>query len=485
MGVRLPLLTWTLRGLATVPLVAFPLMTFPLAAQQPNAGTGVASTLSIRTRVEGWNWFGVVAGDDYVYGHLLLRAGLMQQRERFGWRLEFAAPIVVGAPSDATQGHGASYYRANGQRRAVATLFPRQAFVTLGRAADGHRLKLGRFEFSEGGETSPANPTLAAVKRRSVVQRLIGPFNFTQGARSLDGVEYGWSRRGLNVTLLGAVPTVGVFNLDGWNSVPELPVGYAALTGPGPWSRERSEWRVFAAGFADRRALMKADNRALVAREADREPIEIATVGGHLLHVMPTLAGPVDFAAWTAVQFGAWGAQSHRAGAMDLEIGWQPRDVCWRPWLRVGVFASSGDADPSDGRHGTFFQKMATPRLFARFPFYNLMNVRDWQASVTLRPRSRLTLRGDLRVLQLGSVADGWYFGSGPFDTEAFGLGIRPSAGARALGTLADLSADLEVSRHWTLTAYASRAIAGAVIQASTPRATPGRFAFLEVEYRR
>jgi len=230
---------WTSKWLATVPLATISLMALPLAAQQPTAVPGITPTLSMRARVEGWNWFGSAAGDDYAYGHVLLRAGLTQQRERFGWRVEFAAPVVVGAPDTATQGHGASYYRANGQRRTVAALFPRQAFVTLGRAADGHRLKLGRFEFADGGETSPANPTLAAVKRRSVVQRLIGPFNFTQGARSLDGVEYGWSRRGLNVTVLGAVPTVGVFNLDGWNSVPELPVGYAALTGPGPWSRER------------------------------------------------------------------------------------------------------------------------------------------------------------------------------------------------------------------------------------------------------
>lgn len=481
---------WTSKRLATVPLVAFHLLTFPLmafqlAAQQPTAVTGITPTLSIRARVEGWNWFGSAVGDDYAYGHLLLRAGLTQQRERFGWRVEFAAPVVVSAPDDATQGHGASYYRANGQRRTVVALFPRQAFVTLGRSVGAHRLRLGRFEFSEGGEVFPANATLAAVKRRSIVQRLIGPFNFTQGARSLDGVEYGWSRRGLNVTVLGAVPTVGVFNLDGWNSVPELPVGYAAVTGPGPWSRERSEWRVYAAGFADRRALVKSDNRPLDARQADREPVEIATVGGHVLQVVPTAAGPVDLTAWAAAQVGSWGAQSHRAGAMDLEIGWQPRDVRWRPWLRAGVFASSGDADPSDGRHGTFFQKMATPRLHARFPFYNLMNVRDWQTSVTLRPRGRLTMRGDLRLLQLGSVADGWYFGSGPFDTETFGIGIRPSAGARTLGTLVDLSADVEVSRHWTLTAYASRAIAGAVIRASTPRATPGSFAFLEVEYRR
>ena len=479
-GVRVRFTRWLL-----CTLVALPLAALPLAAQESASSGAITPTVSLRTRTESWNWFGAGAGDDYAYSLILLRAGLEQQRAHLGWRLEFSAPLVIGAPDDATQGHGASYYRANGERRIIATLFPRQAFVRVGQQAVGHRLKLGRFEFSEGGEVSPANPTLAALKRRSVVQRLIGPFNFTQGARSLDGFEYGWSRRGLNVTVLGAVPTVGVFNLDGWSSVPEIPVGYAAVTGPGPWTPSRGEWRIFAVAFGDRRGLVKADNRPLALRQTDREAIAITTLGAHLLRVVLTRAGPLDFAAWGASQFGSWGTQSHRAGAMDVEAGWQPAGVRWNPWLRVGVFASSGDADPSDGRHGTFFQTLATPRLYARFPFYNLTNVRDWQAGVTLRPGRRLTLRGDVRLLQLGNSADGWYTGSGPFDDSAFGIGIRPSAGSRALGTLTDLSADFQWSRHWTLAAYGSLAHAGAAIRASTPGATTGSFAFLELEYRR
>lgn len=462
----------------------FALAALPLTAQEPAPSGAITPTGSLRTRTEAWNGFGADAGETYAYTHLLLRAGLEQQRRRFGWRIEFSAPVVIGAPDDATQGHGASYYRANGERRTVATLFPRQAFVRVGQLSVGHRLKVGRFEFSEGGEVSPADPTLAALKRRSVVQRLIGPFNFTQGARSLNGMEYGWSRRGLNVTVLAAVPTVGVFNLDGWSATTNLPVGYAAVTGPGPWAPTRGEWRIFAVGFGDRRALVTADNRLFPLRQADREPIAITTLGMHLLRVVPTRAGRLDVAVWSAGQFGTWGTQTHRAGAMNAEVGWQPEGVHWRPWIRLGVSASSGDANPSDGRHGTFFQTMATPRLYARFPFYNLMNVRDWQAGVTLRPDRRLTLRGDFRVLQLGNAADGWYTGSGPFDDSSFGIGIRPSAGSRALGTLTDLSADFQWSRHWTLAAYGGLAHAGAAIRASTPGATTGSFAFLELEYR-
>ena len=457
----------------------------PADAQTTPASGKVTPVLSVRARLESWNGFGDAAGDDYVYGHALLRAGLQQQRPTFGWRVEFAAPVVFGAPDDATQGHGASYYRANGSERTIAQFFPKQVYLRFGREPEGHHLRAGRFEFSETSEVTPADPTLAAAKRRSVMQRLIGPFLFTQGARSLDAVEYGWTGDGLNVTLLGALPTVGVFNLDGWGHVAEMPVGYAAVTGQGPWSRERSEWRVFAVGFRDDRGLVKADNRPQAVREADREPIEVATLGAHLLQVIPTSAGPVDMALWGAGQFGDWGTLRHRAWATDFEIGWQPKDVAWRPWLRLGLFASSGDADSLDATHGTWFQNLATPRIYARFPFYNLTSVRDWSASVMLRPSSRLTLRADVRALQIGDAADGWYAGSGPYDEQTFGISYRPSGGSRDLGTLIDLSADLQLSPRWTLSAYGGVAPSGDVIRASAPSGSAGSFAILELEYRR
>ena len=51
-------------------------------------------------------------------------------------------------------------------------------------------IRVGRFEFLDGSEATPANATLAAVKRDRVVQRLIGNFGFTDVGRSLDGVQY-------------------------------------------------------------------------------------------------------------------------------------------------------------------------------------------------------------------------------------------------------------------------------------------------------
>lgn len=457
------------------------LLAAPVAAQPPARSEAVTPVFSARVRAESWDWFGANRRDEYAYSHALVRFGLEQQRSTIGWRVEFAAPAVFGAPNDATQGHGAAYYRANGNDRSPERLFAKQVYLTLGRPASGYRARFGRFEFSEGGEATPRDPTLAALKKRSVVQRLIGPFNFTQGARSLDGVELGWSGRGVNAVLLGAVPGVGVFNLNGWDHVAEMPLGYAAVTGAAPWSPETSEWRLFAVGVRDTRGLVKADNRPPAVRAADLDAIGVASIGGHLLQLVPTPAGPLDLAAWGVRQFGQWGTQRHRAWAADGEVGWQPRDMPWRLWLRLGVFASSGDSRASDATHGTFFQTLATPRLYARFPFYNLTNVVDLSASVTMRPHARVTIRSDARAIRLQNAVDGWYTGSGPYDEASFGLGYRPSGGSRSLGTLIDLSADVQLTRHWSIAAYGSVAPVGRVIG----DVSAGRFSFLEVEYRR
>jgi len=44
------------------------------------------------------------------------------------------------------------------------------------------------------------------------------------------------------------------------------------------------------------------------------------------------------------------------------EAGWQaPAKTLWKPWFRAGVAYGSGDNDPKDGKHGTFFQILPTP----------------------------------------------------------------------------------------------------------------------------
>jgi hypothetical protein len=185
---------------------------------------------------------------------------------------------------------------------------------------------------------------------------------------------------------------------------------------------------------------------------------------------------------WGAAQFGDWGRQDHRAGAVAAEVGYQPKNAALRPWIRGGVNWGSGDKDPADGEHGTFFQVLPTPRVYARFPFYNQMNTTDWFVSVSLRPPSRWTLRADYHNLSLSRRADLWYQGGGAFQNgPAFGYVGRPSGGKSGLADLFDVSVDYAVSPKTSLTFYAAYASGGGVVGSIYPSGRDASLVYLEV----
>ena len=73
------------------------------------------------------------------------------------------------------------------------------------------------------------------------------------------------------------------------------------------------------------------------------------------------------------MQNGYWDSLAQRSGAFAAEAGWQPPGLeRIKPWLRVGYDYGSGDKGPNDATHGTFFQVLPSPRVYARFPFFNM-----------------------------------------------------------------------------------------------------------------
>jgi Alginate export len=187
------------------------------------------------------------------------------------------------------------------------------------------------------------------------------------------------------------------------------------------------------------------------------------------IDALPTSAGTSDFLAWGALQNGSWGNQSQRSGAAPLEGGYQP-DV-WqrvRPWFRAGYFYSPGDGNPNDNVHGTFFAVLSTPRIYARFPFFNEMINRDLFAEVELRPTTKPTIRSDVHGLWLANNHDLWYSGGGAFQPWTFGYQGRPSNGQTGLATLYDISGDCNWKHGISGGLYFGYAVGGPVIKKST-----------------
>jgi hypothetical protein len=415
---------------------------------------------SLRTRAESWSFFEAAGFDEYAYLGVLLRASASQQvTPNVDWQLELAAPALLGLPDHAVApaprgqlGLGGTYFAANTDTDA-ASIFPKQAFV---RWRNGHHsIRGGRFEFSDGLEVAPKNGALAAVKNARVAHRLIGNFGFSHVGRSVDGAQYAFNTPALNLTAVAFRPTVGAFNTDGLGEVDDVGVLYGALTR----SRANADERLFVIAYRDHRAVLKADNRPAPARAGDLGGIDVITVGGHYL----AMFGDADVLVWGAWQTGDWGLLDHDAYAIDVEAGWRfERDRK----LRVGLFRSSGDEDPGDGEHGTFFQILPTPRIYARFPFYNAMNSTDAFVQFSMKPHADVTVSSELHLLTLTEDRDLWYAGGGAFEDRSFGFAGRPANGNTGLARVIDVSVDYAMNPKTSFTLYAGFAQGGDVVDA-------------------
>jgi Alginate export len=403
--------------------------------------------------------------------------------------LRFEVPVLLGIPDRAVRpapqgqlGLGGSYYAANDAGQNTAFIFPKQAFVRF--KWDHSSLRAGRFEFTDGSEVKPKDPTLASLKTDRIGQRLIGNFGFSDVMRSFDGLQYAYSNGPWNLTAVSAIPDRGVFQVDGWGWV-KTPITYLALTRQVEFGSSHAEWRVFGIYYNDDRGVLKTDNRPARVRAADTGGIDVGTYGGHFIMATPTSAGTFDLLGWGVLQSGRWGVLSQRSGAAAIEGGFQPNFATRvRPWFRTGYFYSSGDGNAADGTHGTFFAVLPTPRVYARFPFFNSMNNRDLFGEVMLRPAKNLTFRSDVHGLWLANKADFWYSGGGAFQPWTFGFQGRASNGATYLATLYDISGDYKWRHGISVGLYFGYAQCGQVIKTIYPANSNGALGYTELNYR-
>jgi alginate export protein len=470
----------------------------PAAGQQAALGPSrvgdIALSASLRSRVESWNWFDGGANNSYTYPGSILRFGFSTSRPAFDWQVEFALPFLLDLPNDAIApgaqgqlGFGATYFAANGRNTNAAMLFAKQGFIRFNElgGVSGQSLKLGRMEFIDGTEVVPKDPTLAALKRDRIAHRLIGNFGFADVGRSFDGIHYSLNRPKLNLTLFAARPTRGVFQVDGWGEL-NANVFYGALTGQVSGKNSNREWRLFGLGYSDYRdGVVKTDNRPLAVRAAEAAHINIGTYGGHYLHTLRSSPGTVDLLLWGALQNGSWGRLAQRSGAFAIEAGWQPPILtAIRPWLRGGIDYGSGDGNLNDSTHGTFFQILPTPRVYARFPFFNMMNNRDIFGEFVVRPSKLITIRTDVHSLALANRNDLWYSGGGIFQPWTFGYTGRPSSGQSGLATLFDVSVDYSMNAHASVGVYYGHAAGKLVVQSIYPGGKKADFGYLEFTFR-
>ncbi len=448
------------------------LQQFPLRAQV-EIGEHLTLRADDRMRVEVTDWFSPEPGRnpgryELVANRLRLTATLTFPRVHFVAQVQdsrignlsnrsIVAPLGPLGPG--------AVYLAHTRDRWQGETVVHQAFAVL--RSKRSSLTVGRFEHSDGAETTPGNRTLATLKRVRIAERLIGPFNFTHVGRSFDGARFSFPLRGWTWTLFGARPTHGGFEVSANRSLDRVTLASGSVTYSGTAAQIPLDVRAFYLYFDDRRRdPVKVDNRAAAVRGADEDAIAVHTVGGHALAEIEAGPGTVDGLLWVALQTGDWGRLDHRGWAFAIEGGYQLARVAGQPWLRLGYNASSGDGDPADDRHETFLTPLPTARRYARFPFFNAMNLRDTFAMLVVRPFAGATLRADYHWLQLSQRQDLWYNGGGATNEQIFGIVGLPG-GDTDLGHLVDLSLDYRWSKHLGVSGYVGRAFGGSVVRNS------------------
>ncbi len=474
------------------------------AAMELTTINGEPLTLSgwARFRDYTWSYFNpgplpsAVSDNQYNYEALVMRLGLGYQLDGVKFFIEGMNPTMFNLPNDATAppprgalGLGANYFAPNCTHAkpqtctgTVSSIFLKQGFVEFGQQIlPGLKIKGGRFEFFDAAELEPEDRDLRWINDNRAAQRLIGNFGWSDVMRSFDGAQVSYGGRDWKAIAFYAVPTKGVFDINAMDEISSIDVFYGALDAIhnfGTWGN--SLGRVFYIWYDDNRGVTPVDNEPTARAKANLRSISIDTIGADWAHDVKLGPGTADLLIWGAYQFGEWGKLTQRAYAIVGEAGYRLDDAPWTPWLRAGYDMSSGDSDPNDGVHGTFFQILPTPRIYALNPVYNMMNLTDALGELIIFPRGDLNLRTTLHGLWLSSAYDRWYSGGGAFDNHIFGYTGRPSFGRSYLGTVLDSGLTWQATSHLSFYLYGGHMFGGSVIAANFPGGREETFGYAE-----
>lgn len=430
---------------------------------------------------EAWNFFRPEAAVDNSYDLWVLRGRLgamftssyvdgFAQGQYIGL---YGLPNDAVVPGGGSLGLGAAYFQTN-QATDASNVFLKQGYLNFklhAAGVPGASVKAGRFELTDGMETASGMEKFDALKRRRIAKRLLGGFNAIYIGRTFDGFSAVYDQPSVNLTVSGVRPTQGNLTVQGGQQINDINIVFAALTAKKDVWLSGTEGRLFYMNYDDQRDTQVIDNRSAAARPfLQQQKLDIHTIGANVLSLQPLGAGSFDALLWTAYQFGEWTSQSHRAWAVAAEAGYQWTQLPLKPWLRAVYYRSSGDSDPHDGRHQTYFSGVPSGRLYAKFPFYNLMNIQDAFVEIITSLTPKLQANINVHQLSLSNSKDLLYGGLGAaLNSGAFGYSGNAAGGASDIGQLVDIALTYTYSKQFTARLYFGHAFGGDVLKTLYP----------------
>lgn len=420
------------------------------------------------SRVESWSYFDPLPGGnpDYTFLANRLRLGVTGTWSRIDVNGSVQYVQFGGLPTQAfgpgALGTGALYYDHSGRTDSHGIYL--RTLTARVRLPGGIAIQAGRFGYQSGAESPSGHAKIEAVKRARLDSRLVGEFEWSLYQRTFDGARVDVERKAWHLSGAWFTPTQGGFEEDAGARLSRVDVGSATFTLRPSVAVPATDVAVFALRYDDHRPVAaRPDN---VGVSAERVDAGITTLGVAAIGSVSAGQGEADWFVWFAGQTGSWYEQRHRAWSLAVEGGYQWK-TRWQPWLRGGVLHASGDDDPRDDRHGTFFPMLPTVRKYAFTTAYAPMNLRDTFVEFIARPMPRVSARVDVRRLWLAAPADLWYTGSGATQERGstFGYAGRRSGGSTDLGTVLEGAADVSLGKHLSLNGFVGSIHGGRVVQ--------------------
>lgn len=447
-------------------------------------GVKIRAELYERVRGEFVDWFGdpVVKGQvvdresAYNFVGNKFQLGVRIKGEPFEAFAQFQNSTIAALPSNGV-GLGAAYY-ANTPRTTQNAAFLRQGWLKL--KHDGFYLSGGRQSYSDAAQGPAKLWNLKWIQETRLAQRLIGPIDYTHTGRSFDGGTVGYLSDDMEIQGFGFMPTFGGFEINGMPTITAVNVAGATLNLRDSERFKNTLGQLSYYYYRDDRDLVATDNRPEAARIASKgRPIEIHTLGASAAHVLPLGPGLADGMFYSYGQFGDWQGLNQGSWAYGVELGYQLTEFWSSPWLRAGVNTGSGDSNPNDRDHQTFFQMLPTAWLYAQFPFYNMMNNQDLFIQAVLKPDPTLMMRIDFHWLGVQNSRDLVYNGAGATSDTYFGYNGVPTGGVNNLAYLAHVMVNYKPFDHLAFNAFYAHAFGQRVIDAQYT-GQQGNYGFVE-----
>jgi hypothetical protein len=247
-------------------------------------------------------------------------------------------------------------------------------------------------------------------------QRLLGGFNWSNVARSFDAVKLG-------------------IDLEAWNGQIDIFAGEEAIHDWGEFNDPlRSDSTLYGiySTWKERFGLDFIEAYYLLDENDDTET-SVHTFGTRLGN---QYENHLDWEIELAGQFGEFNDLDHAAFASHAELGYTFQHPV-RPRVALAYNYATGDDDPLDGDHETFYNLYPTNHLhYGQMDLFSWRNLHDIELNVSKKPLENLTTVAELHFFLLDEPgSDAWYNAGGAVQRRA-AAGSDPDA---YVGTELDL----------------------------------------------